>query len=73
MEAEKLVEPTIKGVGVGMAALFGWVWRTSHRNAVRDAQYKSLEKRVKRIEAGVGRILDHVTGTKLHEIEIEDD
>ena len=67
------VHDAVKGMGMVVVALFGWIWRTSHKNAIRDAQHRSLEKRVKRIEAGVGRILDHMTGTKLHEIEVEDD
>lgn len=73
------IEALIKGVSLAVTALFGWVWRTSHRQAQMEQQFADAtaqnkqrmderDKRLKSIERGVGRILNHLTGTNLHDV-----
>lgn len=61
------LDAIVKGMSVVMTALFGWVWRTNQRQAKMEQQMASGDARLRQIEKGVGRILNHLTGTELHE------
>lgn len=61
------LDAAFKGMSVLVTALFGWVWRTSHRQATLEQKMDAADDRLERIEKGVGRILNHLTGTNLHD------
>lgn len=72
------IEWAVKGIAGALSALFAWIWSTSHRQARLEQQFqnfqiqiethrKSEDGRMANIERGVGRILNHLTGTNLHD------
>lgn len=61
------LDAALKGVWVVVTALFGWIWRTSRNQEQMRQRMAEGEQRLIKIERGVGRILNHLTGTELHE------
>lgn len=65
--ADNWIGAVVKGLSVIVSALFGWIWRTSHRQAKIEQKMANGDERLAKIEKGVGRILNHLTGTSLHD------
>lgn len=63
----------LKAIGAIVTALFAWIWHTSHRQARIEDSIKNVERRVRRVERGVGKIVNHLTGVPLADTDGEED
>ena len=63
----------LKTLAAAVSAAFAWVWHTSHEMSRLKGKVSSLESRQQRIETGINRILNHLTGTHLHDIGGDDE
>lgn len=72
-----LIDFAWKAMSALVVPLIGWLWRTNektieHRAAAKarmdafEVEITGVKGDITEIKDGVGRILDHVTGTKLH-------
>jgi hypothetical protein len=66
-----------KGLAASVVGVFGWAWGISRKHAVLAEQFrlhevqhasemKDMKSKLAEIDRGVRRVLDHLTGTKLH-------
>lgn len=72
-DSQGWIGAAIKSLAAAVSAAFAWVWHTSHRQARIEQEVKALKRSARRTERGVGLILNHMTGTKLHDIDGDDE
>lgn len=66
-QAGSWVDAAVKAIGMVVAALFGWVWRTSHAQAAMRQREIDRDRAIRRIERGIGKIHTHITGVDLED------
>lgn len=76
-EAASWLDALWKGLSGAVLGVFAWAWNLSRQHAVlkeqfrlmeisHQAELKMMKDKLNEIDRGVRRVLDHLTGTKLH-------
>lgn len=62
-----LIDTIVKALIAVVSGAIGWVWHTSSRQTRLESRLDAVEAELKHVGQGVGRILNHLTKSDLHD------